>query len=152
MEVKEFAEMLNGCEEITTDNGQLAKDNYFVIVTGASDDIMSFDGSISDEGDCNDGGTVRFTKETVLSNWEEIEEAIDTLENNGIKMARFHTEMDINEIEALWCPEEVSFPDGTRHTGVSWEFKTDIPHERFKMYEDGEVYSAGLVFKISDLK
>lgn len=44
--------------------------------------------------------------------------------------------------------------DGMNSDGIpaSWTYKTDIPCERFNIWEDGELYCVGLVFSIEDLK
>ena len=123
MEVKEYAEMLNGREynypQFTKEEIQIAKDNGFVIVYGASDDLMEFDGAIYDEAGCFDGGEVYFDRNGVSEDEEE----------------------KPNMIEALWCKGE-----------ATWTYKTDIPHETFMIYEDGESYCQGIVFSIEDVK
>ena len=47
MELKEFATMLNGreygCPQFTQEELRIAKDNGFVIVSGASDDLVELD-------------------------------------------------------------------------------------------------------------
>ena len=62
MDLKQFAEMLNGKEygypQFTQEEIQIAKDNGFVIVYGASDYLMEFEGTIYDERGCFDGGKV----------------------------------------------------------------------------------------------
>lgn len=62
--LKEFSERITGKEyghpQFTKEEIQLAKDNGIVIVYGASDDLMEFEGAIYDEGGCFDGGTVYF--------------------------------------------------------------------------------------------
>ena len=148
MELKEFAEKLNGFEEISNENIQIAKENGFVIVHGASDDLIEFVGAINDEGDCYGGGSVKFTRKGVVLNFEEIEEAIELINDNWIELKMLDV---VNEITAIWCPEYVEF-DNRRITGVSWDYRTNIPHEKFSIYEDGSVYSIGIVFKFSDLK
>ena len=45
-------------------------------------------------------------------------------------------------ITAVWCDPE---------SGASWSYKTDIPHETFNIYEDGELFCIGIVFSIDDL-
>ena len=35
---------------------------------------------------------------------------------------------------------------------ITWCYKTDIPHETFMIYDDGEPYCRGIVFSIEDLK
>lgn len=102
-----------------------AQQSGLVIVTGASDDLMEFDGAIRDEGGCFDGGRVYFDK--------------DGVDQEGEKRA--------NWIDARWC-------DGMNRDGLpaDWTYETEIPCERFDIWEDGEVYCVGLVFSIEDLK
>lgn len=45
------------------------------------------------------------------------------------------------KIKINWCKD-----------GYSWTYDTDIPHECFDVYEDGEKYCRGIVFSISDVK
>ena len=56
MSIKEFAQQLNGKEYgypmFTEKEIQIAKDNGWVIVTGASDDLMEFESALRDEGGC----------------------------------------------------------------------------------------------------
>ena len=66
MTKEQFAEMLNGKQyrsEMTSDDGELAKDNGLVVVFGASDDLMEFRGAIDDEIDCYVGGTAYLDSE-----------------------------------------------------------------------------------------
>ena len=62
MELKEFATMLNGREygypQFTQEELRIAKDNGFVIVSGASDDLVELEGAITDEGGCWEGGRI----------------------------------------------------------------------------------------------
>ena len=131
MELKEFAAMLNGKEyrypQFAREEIQIAKDNGFVIVYGASDDLMEFDGAIADEGGCFDGGKVYFDKNGVSQ--------------DGTERA--------NMIEALWCDEDIKDENGEL---ITWTYKTDIPHETFMIYEDDESYCRGIVFSLNDLK
>ena len=68
MTLKEFAKTLDGTEY----NGypifskkviETAKENGFVIVTGASDDLMEIEGIIEDEAGCFDAVRYIFQKE-----------------------------------------------------------------------------------------
>ena len=63
MMLKEFAQKLNGREygwpQFTKEELAIAKENGFIIVHGASDDLMEIEGAINDEGDCFDGGTLK---------------------------------------------------------------------------------------------
>lgn len=126
MTKKELAEKLNGREygDSFSDVLEEAKASGLVIVTGASDDLMEFEGALRDEGNCYDGGPVYFDK-------------------NGVSLDG--TKRD-NVIEAVW-------DDGTNADGVpaTWTYKTDIPHEEFNIWEDGELYCVGIVFSIEDI-
>ena len=87
--------------------------------------IRDSNGAICDEGGCFDGGRVYFDK--------------DGVDQEGEKRA--------NWIDARWC-------DGMNRDGLpaDWTYETEIPCERFDIWEDGEVYCVGLVFSIEDLK
>ena len=67
MEARELAEKLNGRTygDSFDDVLEEAQQSGLVIVTGASDDLMEFDGAIRDEGGCFDGGRVYFDKDGV---------------------------------------------------------------------------------------
>lgn len=130
MNIKEYAKILNGREydypQFTEEEIQIAKDNGFVIVYGASDDLMEFDGAICSEAGCFDGGKVYFDKTGATD--EEFE--------NG------------KCIEALWCDDDIRDEYGAL---ITWTYKTDIPHETFMIYEDGSSYCRGIVFSIDDI-
>lgn len=127
MTKKELAEKLNGRQygDSFKDVMEDTMASGLVIVTGASDDLMEFQGAIEDEGCCFDGGEVYFDKNGVSQ--------------DGTERA--------NMIEALWC--ESTNVDGCQAT---WSYKTDIPHETFEIWEDEELYCIGLVFSIEDIK
>lgn len=131
MEIKEFLQMINekqyGYPQFTKEELRIAKDNGFVIVCGASDDLMEFYGAITDEGDCFDGGAVWLNKDRV----------VDAPATTGDRC-----------IEALWCDGEAKDKNGEI---ITWTYKTDIPHETFMVYEDNEPYCRGIVFSINDL-
>jgi len=125
--IKELAEKLNGRAygDSFDDVKQEAKESGLVIVYGASDDLMEFEGAIYDEGGCFGGGRVYFDRDGVDQDGEE----------------------RANWIDAVWC-------DGMNRDGLpaTWTYKTDIPCERFDIWEDGEIYCVGLVFSMEDLK
>lgn len=131
MNLTEFAKTIDGKENdyplFTDEEIQIAKDNGFVIVYGASDDLMEFEGAISDEGGCYDGGEVFFDR-------------------NGV--AYDEADKKSNVIEALWCNDNERDASGNI---ITWAYKTDIPHETFMIYEDNEPYCRGIVFSINDI-
>lgn len=104
-----------------------------VIVYGLSDDLLEFQGAIDDEIGACDGVEVLVSKNGVLPARDDIdtdEEMAQYLEDKANGQA----------VEAIWGND------------VSWTIKTNIPHEKFHIMEDGEVYCLGVVFKMDDLK
>ena len=140
MKKEEFASGLNDREygsELTQYERQRAKESGLVVVYGASDDLIEFDGAIRDEGGCYDGGDVYFDRTGVAQ--------------NGEKLA--------NKITAVWCGKVDDEPAGDlsefqaeNGETITWTYKTDIPHATFMFYEDGEPYCRGIVFSIEDRK
>lgn len=131
---KEIAEMIDGIEygeDIEPDILKYAKENRMVIVFGASDDLMEFRGAIEDEAGCYGSGTVYINRDGELRN-ECSDEDCPYFER--IKSEASH-------IEAVWDSE-----------GYSWTYKTDIPHQTFEIYEDGEKYCRGIIFPIDAVK
>lgn len=135
MDIKEFAKSISGKEygypQFTKEEIETAKENGFVIVYGASDDLMEFEGAIRDEGGCFDGGRVYFNTTEVCQD-ETDRSAFDNYSNS---------------INAVW--------DGdTDENGklITWTYETEIPHETFMVYEGGEPYCRGIVFSIVDVK
>lgn len=132
MDIKEFAQMLDGRQyaypQFTEEELQTAKENGFVIVCGASDDLMEFEGAIYDEAGCYEGGEVWFNRHSVTADGP-----ITTAERC---------------IEALWCDKDALDENGEV---ITWTYKTDIPHETFMIYEDDELYCRAIVFKLEDV-
>ena len=107
MDKEELAHIINGREygyEIFRDVRRAAIDAGLVIVSGASDDLMEFDGAIHDEGGCFDGGKVFFERTGVSQDGSE----------------------RANCIEAFWCDKAALDENGNM---ITWTYKTDIPHE-----------------------
>ena len=133
MQRQEYAKLINGKEygypQFTKEEIETAKKNGFVIVYGASDDLMEFEGAIRDEGGCFDGGEVFFNRNEVCQDSEKKEDYR-------------------NWINAIWCGGEKD-EDGQE---ITWTYETEIPHETFMIYEDGEPYCRGIVFKIDDVR
>lgn len=130
--------MLSGREygmEITQGEAQEAKGAGLVVVYGHSDDNVELCGAISDEIGAYDGATVYLTKAGVLeepacSSTENCTCPYFTAARNAAKT-----------IKAVWHDEG----------GPCWTFETDIPHETFDIYEDGESWCVGIVFSMEHL-
>lgn len=135
MNAKELAEKLIGAtygHVISRELAAEAKAAGLVVVYGASDDLMEFEGAINDELGAYNGGRAHLTSAGLLKNDCENDECphFDKLKQRA------------ETIEALWDAGD----------GYSWKFKTDIPHETFEITEDGEPYCRGIVFALSDVK
>lgn len=138
MTKEELAARLNGREyrkEITSQERLEAKESGLVVVYGASDDLMEFEGAIYDEMGCYDGGTALIDADGLLDR-EQIEDDDDEAIANYV--ARKKT---ARSIEALWSKED----------GYSWTYQTEIPHATFEVVEDGEPYCRGIVLALVDL-
>lgn len=127
MTAKDMAKLLNGREygdEISSAEEVLAKENGLVVVYGYSDDNMEFAGAIHDEIGCYDGGFCYISREGVF------DDLVEKFPPNS------------KRIDAIWCGKD---------TDAAWTFETDIPHETFKIYEDGGLFCEGIVFSLGDL-
>jgi len=114
-----------------------AKAAGIVIVYGASDDLMEFDGAFRDEIGAYDGTEALIDANGVLPSWESASEDEEAARDY------FERKPKVRTIEAVWSPDE---PDG-----ASWAYKTDIPHVTFDVMEDGEIYCRGIVFALTDI-
>ena len=125
MTAKQLAAKLDGREylnEITPEEEKEAEANGLVAVYGFSDDNVELVGAISDEIGAWNGVVFHVDREGDV----------------------FAGEKDApNRIEAYWCRQD---------TDAAWTFGTEIPHETFNIYEDGELFCVGIVFKMEDLK
>jgi hypothetical protein len=132
MNIKEFAAMLDGRgygEEIIKEERERAKELGFVVVFGYSDDTMIFAGAIDDDASSR---TVHVSAEDGL---------FVGCDDDCIYSQRALSKC--KKIEAIWCGDGVN--------GFCWTYRTDIPHETFEIFEDGEKYCRGIVFDIKSL-
>lgn len=137
MTAKELARILDGRQylhEITIEEKNEAKAAGLVVVYGASDDLIELEGAIYDEhGACGDmGGTVYLTKTGMFRKPNDLCGEVPDCPYCKAAME------DCKKIHGVFADE-------------GWEFTTDIPCERFTIYEDEGVYGEGLVFSINDL-
>ena len=131
---QKVAEMLNGgnyCDGILKEIKEYAKENDVVIVCGASDDLMEFEGAIYDEFGCYEGGTA-------FLNHDGLFEGCDiNCKYSQREIGRCKT------IEAVWCDKK---------NGYAWSYKTDIPHATFDIFDDGDKYCLGICFDKKELR
>lgn len=125
MDKKELAALLDGrqyLEEINPLEAEAAKENGLVVVFGYSDDNIEFRGAIDDEWGAWEGGTIWAYK-------------------SG------HAERSGNlfgickKIEAVWADD----------AAPAWTYKTEIPHETFRIYEDDDLFCIGIIFSLQDI-
>ena len=138
MTPKTVAAELNGSEypmKVTADQRETWKAAGIVVVSGASDDLMEFDGAIHDEYGLYGGGEVRIDADGILTDFETL---CEDRNKDGLRQ-HFARDPHSKAIEAVWDEE-----------GYSWVYRTDIPHETFEIMEDGEKYCRGIVFKLED--
>lgn len=138
MTKEELAAQLSGIEYPCRIDRALiadAKAAGLVIIYGASDDLMEFDGAIYDEMGCYEGGTALIDAKGLLDR-----DQIDDDDDEAIAdfVARKET---ARTIKALWCKED----------GYSWTYQTEIQSATFDVMDDGELYCRGIVFALADL-
>lgn len=135
MNASEFAEQLTGIEypcRIDRDLIAKAKAAGIVIVYGASDDLMEFEGAINDEVGVYDGGIAYLDDGKLLEN--------PCSEPECPYFAKIKETAPF--IEALWCTDE---------DAPAWTYETAIPHATFDVMEDGVLYCRGIVFALADV-
>lgn len=131
---EEIAKALDGREylkEITPEIREMLEEADLVVVLGASDDIMDFQGAINDQIGCSSGGKAYLDKDGLIVN------ACDEEYCPYFAIKKENATI----IEALWCEED----------DIAWTYKTDIPHSTFMIMEDGEKYCRGIVFSLADV-
>lgn len=133
MTPKELASTLDGREygnEIAPYEEQAAKVAGLVVAYGYSDDNVELRGAIDEEVGAFDGTTVYVTKNGLL-------------DDPGCEDCP-HWAAARKEAKAIYT---VWHDEG----GPCWTFETDIPHETFNIYEDGELFCVGIVFSVENL-
>lgn len=135
---KKLAAQLNGSEYPLRVSNELAEQAMaagLVIVYGASDDLMEFQGAIGDELTAMGGRIVLVDADGLLP------DNADDLETDEERARYYYRKGKAKIIEALWAKEG----------DYSWTYRTAIPHETFEVVEDGGPYCRGIVFALADL-
>ncbi|HEV8408560.1 MAG TPA: hypothetical protein VGQ34_11555 [Sphingomicrobium sp.] len=99
-----------------------------ICLFGYSDDVMEVRGVSSDE--MGAGSTLYFDENGLLQNRCD-EDDCPYFAEKAERAARVEI--------------------GSGQDGGMFDYITDIPHARFKIMEDGEFYSAGIVFSLADI-
>jgi len=141
---KKIASVLNGIEypvqlpNIIREELEL---NNFVAVYFHSDDLVYLKGAISDCLKITDGDYIYFKKNNI---------------NHGSDKNTIYKTFDvsilINKCEDNCCYyEELTKKACAKILCEDYELITDISHETFTVFEDGELYCLGIVFDINDI-
>lgn len=93
---------------------------------------MELRGAVYDEVGCYDGGKVYLTRDGVLED-----------PGCGEEDCKYYSIAK----KAAACVEAVWHDAG----GPAWTYKTEIPHDTFEIFDDGEVFCQGIVFRAEDL-
>lgn len=141
MTKEEFAKELDGVEyaQETKDKSliQQAKRSGLVMVYGASDDLVEFDGAIYDECYCYDSVQI-----FVCHNGNSFKPVTDISHDCDCEYCGFENMKEsAKTIKADFDKD-----------GYTWIISTEIPHATFEVMEDGEKFCRGIVFSVDDLK
>jgi hypothetical protein len=109
----------------------MAKESGLVVMFGYSDDNVEIRGVFDDEVGAWNGATILFDKDGVFGGCSE------GYECKYIKKAK----EQCRSVKAVWHDEG----------NPCWSFETDIPHETFNIYEDGELFGVGIVFAADEV-
>jgi hypothetical protein len=137
MNVNDLVRELDGMEYGTRINKEIldnAKQNGLVIVYGASDDIMVFDGAIYDSVSVFEGGYA------YLSESPKINGLLQNKCDNPDCPYYMEKLRNVVYIEAIW----------NDNGSPCWYYKTKIPHETFNVYENDSLYCQGIVFDLNN--
>lgn len=133
--LKQFAKELSNTAgsddrwfDLTLSQREFCKAHDIVVVYGYSDDNVEFDGAIRDE----------------VGAWEGAEIYVDA--NGPIEPCESECKYykaalkNAKRITAFWYLDD-----------WAWEFSTDIPHETFEFYSEGDPFCKGIVFYKKDM-
>lgn len=155
MNSQQFAKLINGRqrgseltreeEKIAKTNGlvveEIAKTSGLVVVFGYSDDCAEFRGAVDDELGAYDGGEFHFFKDksggVSVATLDQIEGLKEEIQEFGIDV-----EIKTAVVKAEWDPDDVE---------CAWRFVTELPSEKFHIYEGEDLFCIGLVIAVSDI-
>ncbi|MBE5801087.1 MAG: hypothetical protein E7319_02255 [Clostridiales bacterium] len=136
MTTKEVAAMLTQRaygSEVTREETKQFAEAGIVVVYGYSDDCVEFVGAVESEiGVWNE-------RDIPLLNGEPFfVPCADDCEDNHCVLLK-ETSKRLKHIYS-------------KFSGNGWEFDADFPHEKFCIFEDGDIFGEGLVYALADLK
>jgi len=102
--------------DITGEEKRDAIESGLLIITGQSDDIISFDGTLYDEADAYEGGTVYISPSGAIKKKTKNPDAI--------------------KVTAEWCPKDVE---------CSWRITTSAASATFRIVDGSDLYCIGCI-------
>lgn len=102
----------------SNDEQREAVESGLCVITGVSDDIIEFSGTVEDEGEAIQGGTVYLMPNGSIKKRDK--------DGKGIK------------VKAEWCPTD---------SEATWRISTSVPATTFKIARDGELFCIGCVIE-----
>lgn len=121
-------------EELNDSDKRDAKDSGLLVVYGASDDLVEFDGLFTDEVGAWNGAELKIDRKGVLRDWENVSDDESEAEDY------FARKGSTKDLEAVWGADK-----------AAWTFKTDIPNAKFTINDEGSVFCIGIVIDGKDL-
>lgn len=144
MTKEQLAQSLNGRQygnEITKEEKQSAKESGLVVVFGASDDLMEFEGAISEELGAYNGAEALIFK-NVDKRWDvRLDEELNEIRELMMDK-RLPFNLTAYKVESKWCPDDFE---------GSWLMATTLPHAMFDIMEDEQLYCRGVVIDLNEL-
>ncbi len=136
MTIEELAKELNGnqCgDELTDEQEKQAIKSGMIVIVGCSDDVVQMMGAVDNEVGAYNGATIYFDRYGLL---------INACNDDDCPYHEDQREK-AKTVNAFWCKPKQDFP---------WTFETEIPHETFDIFEDGEPFCKGIIFEMESLK
>ncbi len=137
MTIKELAGILDGASYEDMLNGDYYDsiiESGLVVAYGFSDDLFEFEGKIEDEFGAYGGCTVLIKDKNIIDPTQ--------YEDCKARGCPFYKK-EVNRYKSITASWHNS-------GNPCWTVETDIPHETFNIYDDGEVFSVGIVFDIEN--
>jgi hypothetical protein len=137
MDIQEVADKLHGVQYgsegkvLTLDFCKELRREGIVVVRGYSDDLIEFDGAISDELGAYDH--YYFTAKGLVRN--------DCDDDRCPYFEKIMQEV-MYYVKPQWCEIE----------RYAWTYDSNIPHATFDVMEGTDKYCRGIVFKLSDME
>jgi len=156
--IEDLAKLLDGNEyrdeldnEYKIDVDAICRKNKWVIVFGASDDLIEFRGFIDDEDGAWDGALMKLVKpgdfymedEDAETYKKSKEYKFVPISESELKDIQHNGYQNTCVVEMLWCPDD---------SNASWQVNSKgAPFVRFNIMEDEELYCEAAIIDMSKL-